>query len=60
MNAPILRTALLFGTSLRGSRTWSERFLFFGDKACGRELGGYATGEDMSGMVYAGGDEGKE
>ena len=49
---PILRVALLFGTSFNGSRASSGRFLFFGDGACGiDELGGYAIGDEMSGIV---------
>jgi len=56
---PILRDALLFGTSFSGSRASSGRFLFFGEGAWGiDELGGYAMGDEMRGIAKVGGDEG--
>ena len=54
--APILLIALLFGTSLSGLRSASDLFLFVGDFGAGAELGGYAIGDEISGMM--GGDEG--
>jgi hypothetical protein len=53
---PTLLAALLFGTSLSGLRSASDRFLFFGDVRIGNELAGYVTGEERS--VMTGGDEG--
>jgi hypothetical protein len=46
-------------TSFKGLRSESERFLFLGDCGCSIELGGYVTGEEMSGIVMLGGEEGK-
>jgi hypothetical protein len=58
-NPPIFRVALLFGTPFSGSRASSGRFLFFGDGAWGiDELGGYAMGDETSGIAKVGGDEG--
>lgn len=50
----------MFGTSFRGLRVSVERFRFLGVVACGiDELGGYAIGDEMGGMVNIGGEEDK-
>lgn len=49
---------LVLGTSFSGTRVSKERFRFLGDESKGiDELGGYAIGEDRSGMLV-GGDDG--
>ena len=56
---PTLRAACLLDGSSNELRASIDRFLFFGVAACGMdELGGYAMGEEISGMANTGGEDG--